>query len=268
MRELGLRYDVVCSSESYGPPFAAAMEADHLEVDGGRRRAPVSGTAVRGDLRRWWHLLHPVVRAGLTRRIVVVGAESTGTTTLARDLAEHLGTPSVGEYGRTLSEHLAGRAGSIEAVRWTASHFDAVVLEQLAAEQDTLAAHVADAERSRPHSELGPLVICDTDLLATAVWRERYTGTDPAPLLGLVAAHAPLGYVLTSPHGVAFEQDGLRDGEHLRAEMHDRFVELLDDQAAPWTIATGDRPARVAGIVAWIHDTVARTPMFATGADP
>jgi nicotinamide riboside kinase len=40
------------------------------------------------------------VRAGLARRVVVIGAESTGKTTLAQALAENLGTVWVPEYGR------------------------------------------------------------------------------------------------------------------------------------------------------------------------
>ena len=54
------------------------------------RRAthPVSGTAVRHDLAGSWDLLHPVVRAGLTTRVVVLGAESTGTTTVSQALAD------------------------------------------------------------------------------------------------------------------------------------------------------------------------------------
>jgi hypothetical protein len=51
--------------------------------------------------------------------------------------------------------------------------------------------------------------------------------------------------VLTSPAGVAFEQDGWRDGEHLRHEMHDWFRAALEAQAAPWIEVQGTRLARV-----------------------
>jgi HTH-type transcriptional regulator, transcriptional repressor of NAD biosynthesis genes len=52
-------------------------------------------------------------RAWYCRRVVVLGAESTGTSTLAADLAEHLGTVSVPEYGRQFSaEHGLGHSWS------------------------------------------------------------------------------------------------------------------------------------------------------------
>lgn len=50
---------------------------------------------------------------------------------------------------------------------------------------------------------------------------------------------------LTSPEGVDFVQDGLRDGEHLRREMTDWFRETLEDQSVPWLEVAGDRSARV-----------------------
>jgi len=41
---------------------------------------PVSGSAVRRDLVAHWEFLSPPVRGGLALRVVVLGAESTGTT--------------------------------------------------------------------------------------------------------------------------------------------------------------------------------------------
>ncbi|NEE33240.1 AAA family ATPase, partial [Streptomyces sp. SID7982] len=71
-----------------------------------------SGTAVRKDPVGCWDFLQPPVRAALARRVVILGAESTGTTTLARALAAHYRarggvwarTGYVAEYGREYSE--------------------------------------------------------------------------------------------------------------------------------------------------------------------
>ncbi|WP_375406155.1 AAA family ATPase [uncultured Amnibacterium sp.] len=75
-----------------------------MQVDPGRQLNPVSGTAVCSDPEACWWALAPSVRASLTKRVVVLGAESTGTTTLAKALAEELGTLWVEEYGREYSE--------------------------------------------------------------------------------------------------------------------------------------------------------------------
>ena len=76
--------DVVFSSEPYGPELARRLGATHVAVDPARANQAVSGTVVRHDLSGSWDLLHPVVRAGLTTRVVVLGAESTGTTTVSQ----------------------------------------------------------------------------------------------------------------------------------------------------------------------------------------
>ena len=56
---------------------------------------------------------------------------------------------------------------------------------------------------------------------ATAIWEERYLGQRPAEVRA--AARWPDLYLLTDHDGVPFEQDGLRDGEHLREWMTGRF---------------------------------------------
>lgn len=65
-------------------------------------------------------------------------------------------------------------------------------------------------------------------------------------------AGRPDRYVLTSPEGVPFEQDGLRDGEHLREWMTERFREVLDESGVEWIEVGGGREERVewAAIVA------------------
>lgn len=71
-----------------------------------------SSTAVRRDLASRWHELAPATRAGLVTQVVVVGAESTGTTTVAEQLAQHYATRGgawaatqcVPEYGREYTD--------------------------------------------------------------------------------------------------------------------------------------------------------------------
>jgi nicotinamide riboside kinase len=191
-----------------------------------------------------WSDLDPAVRAGLVRRIVIVGAESTGTTTLAGELADRLSVPWVPEFLRHYCEVRAEEAGTIWDVVWTAADFDEVADGQDRIEREVISAWVSDPERSRPGGR-GPLVICDTDALATALWSRRYLGPPAPRFLQRAAARPPALYLLTSPEGVEFHQDGLRDGEHIRGEMADWFRVALREQEVPWAELTGDRPTRV-----------------------
>jgi NadR type nicotinamide-nucleotide adenylyltransferase len=242
----------VRGSESYVRPFADALDAQPVLVDADRHRHPVSGRAIRDDLGRHWDGLDPVVRAGLVRRVVVVGAESTGTTTLARDLAGHLGVPWVPEYGRTYSEERAAAAGSIFDVEWRTADFDHIAGAQEQLEDATIERWIQDAEASRPRRPWDPVLICDTDVLATAVWHRRYVG-EPAPHLEDRARdRPPLLYVLTSPDGVPFEQDGLRDGEHVRHDMTGWFREALAAQGTPWIEVVSSRSQRIDTVTTWL----------------
>lgn len=188
--------------------------------------------------------LDPRARAGSLRRIVIVGAESTGTTTLARDLAEHLSVPWVPEFLRQYAEERAAEAGTIWDVVWTSDDFDRVASGQDRLEREVIAAWVTDPDQSRPTAK-GPFVICDTDALATALWKRRYLGAPAPRFLRQAAARPPALYLLTSPDGVDFHQDGLRDGEHLRGEMTNWFRDALRGQKVPWTELTGDQATRV-----------------------
>ena len=150
------------------------------------------------------------MRAHLCRRVVITGAESTGTTTLARALAERLGTVWVPEVGRAVS--VAREAAGIFG-QWSDEDF-AVIARRQQRDED-LAARVS-----------GPVLVCDTDALATCIWQERYLGRSTAAVEAIAASRSYSLSVLTSDD-IPFVQDGLRDGEHLRGWMTERFRERL-----------------------------------------
>jgi HTH-type transcriptional repressor of NAD biosynthesis genes len=221
--------DAVFSSDPYGAELADRLGATWVQVDAGRLHTPVSGTAIRADVPGHWWALAPAVRAWLTPRVVVLGAESTGSTTLAQALAGAYGTEMVAEYGR---EHSETRVGGLDTP-WRSDEFDLIVDRQIDLENRAL--------RRVPR----PLLICDTDVLATTLWHERYVGPAPAGLLARAALHPPALYLLTGDE-IPFVQDGLRDGEHIRHAMQQRFRDTLAEQPVPWLEVRGSVPDRVA----------------------
>ncbi|WP_424214483.1 AAA family ATPase [Streptomyces sp. BI20] len=256
--------DAVFTSEPYGTELARRFGAAEVRVDQGRVRFPVSGTAVRADPVAAWPHLGPAVRAALTRRVVVLGAESTGTTTLSRDLAAHYrarggvwaDTGWVPEYGRTLSEEkLAALRADDPAADWSGVVFDSADFPRIAARQD------ADEEAAARAGS--PVLICDTDSFATGIWHERYLG-GPHPGVTAIADRVRRDlYLLTDHVGVDFEDDGLRDGEHLRPWMTDRFRAELERTGRPFLTLRGDRAARLARAVTAVDELLARGHDFA-----
>lgn len=227
IRWLGRAPDAVFTSEDYGERYAALMGAAHVSVDRARLRVPISGTAMRSDPWANWDFIHPPVRGWFARRVCILGAESTGTTTLARALAEHLGTTWVEEYGREYSAQKQA-AGDTE---WTTPEFVQIAQEQTLRED--LAARTANR-----------VLICDTNAFATTLWHRRYMRSDSAEVAAIGHRARCDLYLLTGDE-IPFVQDGLRDGEYIRHEMHGWFESALAAQPVPWILLRGSHEARM-----------------------
>jgi NadR type nicotinamide-nucleotide adenylyltransferase len=243
---LGCVPDIAFTSEDYGDRFARCLGARHVSVDRDRRTVPTSGTLVRADPLGHWEHLAPAVRAWYARRVAIVGAESTGTTTLARALAAHYGTEWVPEYGREYCEQLVASGGRLETHRWTTQEFMDIAHAQLERE---------DGLARRCHK----LLFCDTDALATSLWHERYVGEASAGVRSIAASRSYALHVLTDCD-VGFVQDGLRDGEHLREWMTARFREELAASGRRWLLVSGSHENRMR-IVTSAIDEILRPPV-------
>jgi NadR type nicotinamide-nucleotide adenylyltransferase len=249
--------DLVYSSESYGEDFSKAISARHVSVDPVREFHPVSGSQIRSNLADNWHYLPQIVKSGLHRKITILGAESSGTTTLTCDLAAELNLPWVAEVGRTVSWELAIKHGGMDQVPWDESIFWRVLREQARAELD-----VANGNLEFNNSEIGPWVVCDTDAVATVVWWERYLSSDSGSAWKFAQASLADIYVVTDPEDVEFEQDGIRDGEDLRTSMHDSFLRMAKKTGKTVVLASGSRDQRVSNVIEKLREHESNFPRF------
>ena len=238
---LGSAPDVVFTSEEYGESFARHLGCEHVMVDVARRKVPVSGTAVRNDPFQHWQFLAPCVRAYYVKRICVVGAESTGTTTMARALAEYFRTSWVPEFGREYAEAklLTIDESHIPTYEWRSEEFEHIALAQIDRED-------------RMAREANCVLICDTDPIATSVWHERYMGFESAEVEKLASTRNYDLYLLTDCD-IPFKQDGTRDGELLRQWMTERLSEKLRIRGARWLKLSGTHAERMEKAVAAIE---------------
>lgn len=247
----GEAVDAVFTSEPYGDELARRFGAEHICVDPERSLFPVSGTAVRKDPVGCWDYLERPVRAWLTRRVVVLGAESTGTTTMARALAEHYqrrggvwsSTRCVPECGRDYSvEKLAALRERWPQIQWEDVEFTSGEFPVIARRQNR--------RENRAARNSSPVLFCDTDSFATTVWHERYLG-GRHPLVEEIADRVTHHlWLLTDHEGVDFEDDGLRDGEELRPWMTGRFRDELTRTGRRFITLTGPHELRLATAVA------------------
>lgn len=229
---LSIEVDAVFTSEAYGDGFALMLARAqgehggppvvHVSVDPDRIVVPVSGTALRADLHTLRHRLNPIVYRDFTRRVAVLGGESTGKSTLAARLAERRATLYAAEYGRELWDL---RNGALT-------------------EADML--HIARTQVAREETlgrEANRHLICDTTPLTTMLYSEAMFGRVSGELREL--AGRPYDIVLLCAPDVPFVQDGTRRDEAFRQWQHDWYLRELDARGIGYTLLRGDWEERV-----------------------
>ncbi|QYG03609.1 MULTISPECIES: AAA family ATPase [Massilia] len=157
-------------------------------------------------------------------RIAILGAESSGKSTLSEALARHYGTLWVPEYLREFVD-AQGRVPHEEDQY-------GIALTQRARED------AAAAEASR-------LLFCDTTPLMTALYSRVYWGRVDAQLAALDARHDYAWTFVTAPD-TPWEPDGLqRESEEVRQMVHRMLVETLAARGIAYTLLAGDLPHRM-----------------------
>lgn len=160
--------------------------------------------------------------------ICLLGAECTGKTTLAAQLAEHLECPWVPEYLRGFCES-RGRTPRVDE--------QAGILE-------TQAAH-AEAALVRASARGLPFVFCDTAPLLTAVYSEFVFG-DLSLYARARELHARYRLTLLLQNDIAWVADGMmRDGPEVRGPVQELLESELAQIGAPVARVRGSGPARL-----------------------
>jgi nicotinamide riboside kinase len=163
-------------------------------------------------------------------RIVLLGGECTGKSTLAEAISERFGFPVAPEAARELVS------------RWGRGLEESDV-EEVANLQLELASAAANPA--------GGWSVHDTDLVATAVYAAHYFGGCPYWILRRALQDAAELYVLCSPNGIPFQaEEGQRGTAEDRKEVQCRFDGILRRLRRP--------VVRVSGPVAERLETVSR----------
>lgn len=96
------KHKLIISSEPYGEFVASYMGIKHLSFDQQRQEVAISATAIRKNLLNNWDFLPKSVKAYYCTRVVLLGTESTGKSSLSKRLADYYNASLVPEVGRTL----------------------------------------------------------------------------------------------------------------------------------------------------------------------
>ena len=167
----------------------------------------------------------------MTRIYITTGAESSGKTTLARQLSAALDTALVPEASR---DYLNDKVRDKPDWRYHEKDLLAIAQLQYRYEQSALATAPS-------------YLVCDTDLLVIVIWREvRYGRCAPALLrLFKQSLHAhPRRYLLCDP-GIPWQHDPLRENPHDRDALHARYRQRLQQLALDWRLVQGSPAQRL-----------------------
>ena len=170
----------------------------------------------------------PATAATPVPRLVLLGAESSGKTTLAIALAEALGTTWVPEYGRTLHEQKLG----------------ALVYEDLLY-IGRRQLELEDEATAQAHGWL----VCDTNAATTALYSYYYFHRCEPELQRLAqACRQRYAHTFVCQPTVPFEVDGWRGPEALRQFQHGAILMQLELLGIPYTLVDGSVAERVSKV--------------------
>lgn len=170
-------------------------------------------------------------------RVRILGAESTGKTTLAADLAAAYQTVWNPEFGRPYTE-----LGREPGTAWTSAEFTHIARLQCWYE-DALAEQATG------------VLVCDTDALTTAVFHEVYLGHPTHAFDNLLERRYEL--TLVCALDVPWRHDGVREFEAQRLAMHERYVAEAQASGRPWLLVEGTREVRLATARAALDEVLA-----------
>ncbi len=177
-------------------------------------------------------------------KVAVLGAESTGKTTLCRDLAEHFGSPWVPEYMRTYLQDKWNQQQD------TCTWEDLLPIAQgQIASENTLAKQVADTiETILPDQTTQRYLFCDTSLFELMIYANWYYGDCPRELTQAALVHH-YDLVLLTEVDIPWVADDLRDSPYDRQAISTRIENELNYYDKPFKRISGDRESRVRQVV-------------------
>lgn len=157
-----------------------------------------------------------------TQKIVLTGPESSGKTTLAKQLAQSLAAPWVPEYARAYLDQLDRPYGMEDILQ--------IGKTQL-------------AQQNVRSESLPPYLICDTSFLVLHIWVQvKYKQTNDWLEAQFIQDPVDL-YLLCEPD-IPWTYDPLREHPNDRYALFDLYRSTLNKYQKPYLIIQGQDPAQ------------------------
>jgi HTH-type transcriptional regulator, transcriptional repressor of NAD biosynthesis genes len=236
---IGRPIDSVFSSElDYQDIFTKLYPTSkHVLIDPDRRQVGISATKIREEgIFHHWSYLPDFVKPYFVKKVVIIGTESCGKSTLTKNLAKIYNTSYVEEYGRTVCEDLGG--------------CDGIIIE----EDYLKIAYGHKMKEIEAIEKANKLVFIDTEAIVTQFYSHLYNDVYQ-PVLDEIAKLQDYDLWLFLEPDVTWVNDGLRvHGEDsARNENNHHLKKLLDQHQIEYQILQGSYEDRLKGAMKWIE---------------
>jgi cytidyltransferase-like protein len=259
--------DTVYGSDDYIPGFAKHIGTSYQIVDAKRSKYNTSGTEVREylgylesstviDEYGEWHynekgfydfwFTPDVVTNELRfwmqpiKKVVFLGAESTGKSTLTERMAKEFEMPFVAEYGREYYEQKGGELDLQDYVNIAKEH------RRLEDEATIRFARKIKRFIDDDYKDARGYLFVDTNAVTTLFFSYYYNQGGLKELHDLANdCKNRYHHVFVCADDIPFEQDGWRDNEIWRARMQGMVLHDLDSRGIHYTVVRGSLEERV-----------------------
>ena len=161
----------------------------------------------------------------MLKKIVLIGPESTGKTTLVGQLAQHFNTVYCPEYLRLYLDEKEKYGWQNEGELVAKSDLKPLAIGQMNLENQL--AQFANG-----------ILFCDTNLLTNQIYAQYYLN-DATPWLDKAIEGQNYGFYLLLTPEVAWIADSQRDSPQTQQELYAHFKKAVELQKKPYSIIDG-----------------------------
>jgi NadR type nicotinamide-nucleotide adenylyltransferase len=181
------------------------------------------------------------METGQIKKIVIIGPESTGKSTLCKQLANYYKTQWCPEFAR---EYLLANG-----IDYTFDDLETIAKGQLALEENYLSIvnnHSAEQPASSTQHPVSNLLFIDTDMYVMKVWCEYVFGKCHPFVLEEIAKRKYHLYLLCNVD-LPWAYDPLREypDKAPRKELYSIYKDILINQSVPWVEINGGYEERL-----------------------
>jgi NadR type nicotinamide-nucleotide adenylyltransferase len=171
------------------------------------------------------------------KKIVIIGPESTGKSTLCTELSNHYNTLWVPEYAR---EFLLKKENRYDYDDLLTSAKNQLVLE------DQYVEKLKKQLTENANSAHSPLLFIDTDMYVMKVWCEFVFGECHPWILEKIAERK-YDYYLLCNTDLPWVKDELREYPDLeiRQRLFNIYKDIMVNQSTPWALVSGSNEQRL-----------------------